>query len=721
MNTNQVFVLAQGCSKTTKKHPLHFQFPFSTAKFVCKHGGTYRPHRPGIVPQQRPNQKTLKTDCPVEIKLKLVGGQLEIVSISTLHNHQVNNSLFQFYPEIRRFSREEEHLASNMLQSRVAPRTISSTINSKRLHQNKQGLTIPKDVFNLATALKNKKREGRTEEEALLDMIKTQKADNPKGSYEAHVADDENSTLKMVYIQTEEMKKNMVKYPETGFLDSTYRVNLENYCIYAVVVMDENGFGQPASVAFLSDERAETLRCFFQTFKKNNPSWEMLKTIFVDKDFTQKLVLENEFPKSKVLLCSFHVLKAVKTNIAKEALPAEIKQGLFQAFRKILYSRTEEAFKANEEDFLFACSEKLKGYYQSNWGNDPFPWCFAFRDQLRTFGNNTTNRVERFFLTLKTALKGPGNAIAKRLHLTECIEIVLDVLKNRSTSASYQDFRNCLTVEKLHNFPIPDMRKEVGDSVTGFAAQVIKGQCDLFLKENYLKEDIFEDLWYVINQRTGRKYEVQKKSQVLNCSCYVNCSFGIPCRHIFFIHESNGENKFQVSDVLKRWLRNSPSTQEDDHTNYYTPMINAALHARPDEDLAVHTHNFSQKIKPNYSKLGTRFHAIKDVTTQLCDEIAKHGAGQFSVSLENARLFLKESISGEEFCLQDILKHWKESRESTANPSAKQSANPLTNPSASPPTNLSFNPAVSTAVNNNLGDQDTYSESSLGNPETTNR
>ena len=205
--------------------------------------------------------------------------------------------------------------------------------------------------------------------------------------------------------------------------------------------MDENGFGQPAAIGFAANEKAVTLRHFFQMFKKVNDDKD-INVFFVDRDYTQLDVLNESWPSVPVLICAFHVMKTLKTNIAKEKLHVTEKQALLTSFKRALYCRTEESFKEKESEFLDQCTAGLREYYAKNWGNDPATWSFACRAQLRTFGNNTTNRIERFFLTVKTVLRGSGRSIAKRFHFSECIEIVLTVLDQKRLSSGLEDYKN---------------------------------------------------------------------------------------------------------------------------------------------------------------------------------------------------------------------------------------------------------------------------------------
>jgi hypothetical protein len=66
------------------------------------------------------------------------------------------------------------------------------------------------------------------------------------------------------------MKKTFATHPQVVFMDSTYRINLENFALLAAVVMDSDGFGQPIFLVFLHHEKEIILRNVLKTFKKEN-------------------------------------------------------------------------------------------------------------------------------------------------------------------------------------------------------------------------------------------------------------------------------------------------------------------------------------------------------------------------------------------------------------------------------------------------------------------
>lgn len=111
-------------------------------------------------------------------------------------------------------------------------------------------------------------------------------------------------------------------------------------------------------------------------------------------------------------------------------------------------------------------------------------WVFAFRAQLRTFGNQTTNRIEQFFfLTVKSFFRSYGTSIAKQYHPTECVDVLATALDYKVQLACYSDFVSQARVYIMHDFPIPEIASVNGRNFTGFAAEVIYQQCKLCLED----------------------------------------------------------------------------------------------------------------------------------------------------------------------------------------------------------------------------------------------
>ena len=63
-------------------------------------------------------------------------------------------------------------------------------------------------------------------------------------------------------------------------------------------------------------------------FRHANETWYIAEMIFVDRDFTQKAVLEAIFPKVPIPICAFQVMKTLKLHVSREKLHVKEKQEL---------------------------------------------------------------------------------------------------------------------------------------------------------------------------------------------------------------------------------------------------------------------------------------------------------------------------------------------------------------------------------------------------------
>ena len=111
---------------------------------------------------------------------------------------------------------------------------------------------------------------------------------------------------------------------------------------------------------------------------------------------------------ARTLLCTFHVVKAVKTHIARQNLSSEKKRELLSDFRRCLYAFSEQAFDDRWIVLQKSASQlnnELHEYLEQNWKLYGHRWAICQRLGLPTLGNNTNNRMERFNRTFKEVLK----------------------------------------------------------------------------------------------------------------------------------------------------------------------------------------------------------------------------------------------------------------------------------------------------------------------------
>lgn len=105
------------------------------------------------------------------------------------------------------------------------------------------------------------------------------------------------------------MREILEKYPEILFIDGTYKVNIEGYILYSILVEDGGGRGRPVCYAFLQNETTEIVEAMFAKFAEFNPFIvSACRVVMIDKDMNELRILTKILPNSEILLCTWHVL-----------------------------------------------------------------------------------------------------------------------------------------------------------------------------------------------------------------------------------------------------------------------------------------------------------------------------------------------------------------------------------------------------------------------------
>ena len=172
--------------------------------------------------------------------------------------------------------------------------------------------------------------------------------------------------ISCVTLITSEMMQNFTESPTVLFLDGTYKLNLENYCLYAVVVQDRTGVGRPVALSFMASETLDNISTFFDAFKRCHVTWDQIEVFFVDKDYTEIRAIEKQFPGCAVLLCMLHVLAYIRKHMARTF--GATKAQAYANFYACVVSRSEADFDARWKDLVDEVpDEKLQEYLESNW------------------------------------------------------------------------------------------------------------------------------------------------------------------------------------------------------------------------------------------------------------------------------------------------------------------------------------------------------------------
>ncbi|KAG2771709.1 hypothetical protein PC129_g5297 [Phytophthora cactorum] len=114
--------------------------------------------------------------------------------------------------------------------------------------------------------------------------------------------DHETNLTSCITFQTAHMRRMARKFPEVLCIDATHGTNINRYRLFSFMVTDKFGSGSFAQNALIDGETKVNMKSAFQVFKENNTAWIDVKVVFVDKDFTEIVVLAKELPDNSLPL-----------------------------------------------------------------------------------------------------------------------------------------------------------------------------------------------------------------------------------------------------------------------------------------------------------------------------------------------------------------------------------------------------------------------------------
>ncbi|CAF1379625.1 unnamed protein product [Didymodactylos carnosus] len=530
--------------RDSKKLAYESDLIYEKAVFACVHSGQPRVRGAG----RRPDQHYLALGCPAKIRLLNKNSVLKITVLELNHNHEISKSLQKFYPKNRQFDLKSKEKIIELDKHQV-PRGI---IRNIMLGDNNGKFCTVKDITNVLTKMKppSTQKENILVQKALEDI----KVIDPDAT--VIVRTDEQNQVESILIATSGMKENFKKFGQMIFLDSTYKINVENFSLYCFLIQDSLSFGQPVAISFLSHESKYHMRQLLTTFQDLYKNSTEIKTFMVDKDFIQMNLLINIFPTSRVLLCYFHVVKKWREVIARLPITVDEKKLILRAAKRVLYSIDEATHECNIEQLKNVSSHtEFDMYFRQNWLNCKEQWIFYMRKNITTLLNNTNNRIESFYAYVKRTFR-QRNCIP---HMGEAIEILMKMLHLKSDTQQYRNFTQSLTVyQKNYNHNHQEFLNYCGRVLSDKACDLINNELIKMDTGTFVideEEDKENDNIIITNSTTTRTYET--KPNKLICSCYFNSTTSLPCCHILmYLKKNDGLNSINENLIQQRWLRN---------------------------------------------------------------------------------------------------------------------------------------------------------------------
>ena len=377
---------------------------------------------------------------------------------------------------------------------------------------------------------------------------------------------DEKGDIKTFFVASKTMIESFVASdPPLIQVDLPFDVDKARYKIAALCYLNPTtNATEIAAIAYTDDETAVRLDFVFRNFTDICTNTD--KIFIVDKDFTQMESIKKHFPDCTVLLCQFHTLKFMRTLFATALVKVEKKTELYSKFKQVVYAYDEATFNSENAEFMSLCTttdvsgttprttrevlirvnknyQPLKSYYQKNWESCKSMWVKCFRKHLPILGDNTTNRVERTFWSLKQSLRDTFRGLPDTANsIMHVVKLADGRLKERYDYSS---------LRSLRIFDSNDRIQTLNDTASRYLND--RG-CTIFHSAQKMLEKYREKL--SLDPTGVRMDQKLYETTSLTCNCSFHKTHQSPCLHILFLRENDNEG-FSENLFINRYYKNN--------------------------------------------------------------------------------------------------------------------------------------------------------------------
>ncbi|XP_074867721.1 zinc finger SWIM domain-containing protein 3 [Carettochelys insculpta] len=397
----------------------------------------------------------------------------------------------------------------------------------------------------------------------------------------ASISVGSNQDLDRLNFQTSKMRSLFVKFPESLLL---HRVQSERgHVLYAFLVESKDRVGKMVHFAVLKEDTGENVSKMLTVFREFNPEWQKVKVVFVDMSFLHKAIMQELFPTSQVLLSVYHTVRFLEKKVKETEASVSFKHKMKLALREVVFSTSNANLDILSQLVKHLVDEELYDYLQTNWFSCEMLWymhakkglhsCSTYVDSLDLITHKISNLFTKQ-LSLETSIlhfveyadcfntKGleslnQGFSVAEEENRSKHVEkpkMRTRVSMKRTPDAASQpqkkcsEFHNQIAKQKPAKTP-GAMLAAIRESCTDLGYQLCLNEWEVVQKSTQLINVMKDN---IVVQLLEDTHQVSKDCK--SCSCYFQCRYQLPCRHILSVLHAN-KKAVEETMVCKRWQK----------------------------------------------------------------------------------------------------------------------------------------------------------------------
>ncbi|EEY67102.1 SUMO protease, putative [Phytophthora infestans T30-4] len=297
------------------------------------------------------------------------------------HNHAVGTAQFKTYAENRRLDDTD---TKDAVDSMVMYGRKRARIYEYLLGRGEN--LVKKDVDNIVQRVKAEIRGGLNDDDACAATL----AEFAAIDGNVVTVDETDAGHSGVISMTSRHMRDMVtRFPELLLVDCTHKTNR----------------GQPVQQSLLERNADwQMSRALDHLFRIDDKIGDKVQVIMVDKDLNEIRVLRRYFPKSRVLICVFHVIKYLRTASRKPEygkLSSDDHDAIDALVHNMVYVLSSEIYETNWTSMKALCTRTgymaFYNYMDENWNTCTEMWVMYQRSRLAHLRVHTNNHLENWF------------------------------------------------------------------------------------------------------------------------------------------------------------------------------------------------------------------------------------------------------------------------------------------------------------------------------------
>ncbi|KAL4155393.1 hypothetical protein PRNP1_007503 [Phytophthora ramorum] len=466
-------------------------------------------------------------------------GELQVKNGFFVHNHKLSPSSYATYPSSRGV---DNRLVAARVEGMLAVGAKRSKIYDYLLENDQNVIQV--DVDNMVRGHASSVATVDDNDATARELAVFAAADLENVSAVAETAGGETGVISLA---SAHMRRIYSRFSELLLVDCSHKTNRYNYQLLTIMTMNEFGEGAVVQQSLLESNGDWHMERAVAHFKRLHPTRiDRLRVIVVDKDLNEIKVLESSFPRARVLICHFHVIKYLKEKRAKPEfckISADDASQVDAAVHAMVYSDSAAKYKISHDSFHGICDrvglQDCFAYFEKNWDASQERWVLYHRAKLPHFRNHTNNRLENFFGKLKDAVDGSSS-------MAGCVKALVAYDRRMENEYSYRVAR----IGQFVNSNFDEEMSNVLRFTSHFVAEQIANQYTRALASagRYKFAVSGGEEGQVVVQGPRKTHRL--RVDTWECDCEFGMTMMLPCRHAIAYRK-----KEKIPGPLIPWMR----------------------------------------------------------------------------------------------------------------------------------------------------------------------